>query len=335
MRGGLIGMHQQSDVISAQHTRRVGFSELAERDQPFGDPSVSPSVLGRGTRVLTDPHRRIATLISAHRAPQVRGSRDVRGQRVELVPQNRYRFERRQNIDMSGRDCGHTTCPIKGLGNISDRLFKRDFHVATNTPPKSELIAPWLPQQSWGPDAEVDIELLGGFHLDDPEGEVGIQVFIVKAADSLFQVPLTYRARPLDEADHALLGNMQHSTLGIRYVYDGLADERFVAVLAGVAASGYGQTLGFVHHDDRWHAWPEQVRLHGYGSMAGRVPVDRFAPVASEPDQVTMRNDALELTVFRCLAERPLPHIGLAATWPGQSSPVSLAEIEPVSQSNG
>ena len=100
------------------------------------------------------------------------------------------------------------------------------FHVATNTPPKSELIADWIHLQPWGPPVAGPVEMLGGFHLDDPDGEVGMQVFVVGVGGSCFQVPLTYRARPTPNGDGALIGEMEHSVLGPRFVYDGLADER-------------------------------------------------------------------------------------------------------------
>ncbi len=206
------------------------------------------------------------------------------------------------------------------------------FHVATNTPSKSDLIAPWLHEQPWGPNRAGPIELLGGFHLDDPDGEVGMQVFVVAAGGRRFQVPLTYRATPLPALGDAMLGEMQHSVLGARFVYDGLADERFVTVLAGVALHGYGQALGFAAHGGRWYSVPDEIILHGHDVVRRRVAVDRFA-ASAEPSQVSdtvtggeavMRNDEVELTVFRLVEERPAPAIGVSATWPGQATPVPL-----------
>lgn len=200
------------------------------------------------------------------------------------------------------------------------------FHVATNTPPKIELIAPWLARQPWG-EATTAIEKVDSFHLDDPDGEVGMQVLLVRAGDLLLQVPLTYRATPSPDADHAFIGEMEHSVLGTRYVYDGLGDDRFVTVLAGVASSGYGQSLGFAEQDQRWYAWPEGVRLQGFDALTGRLAVDRFELVSTDQAQAVFRNDNLELTVFRRLIDRPLPAIGVAATWSDQTTPITLATL--------
>lgn len=159
------------------------------------------------------------------------------------------------------------------------------FHVATNTPPKSELIAGWIHVQPWGPAAGGPVEMLGGFHLDDPAGEVGM--------------------------------------LGPRFVYDGLTDERFMTVLAGVAMHGYGQALGFAEHDGRWHSWPEKIIVQGHGTVTTRLAVDGFTAQVGQ-DATVLTNDQIELTVFRRLVDRPAPEIGLSASWQGQSSPQPL-----------
>lgn len=205
------------------------------------------------------------------------------------------------------------------------------FHVATNTPPKSELIADWIHDQPWGPAAAGPIEMLGGFHLDDPGGEVGMQVFVVGAGGSCFQVPLTYHANPMPDREDALIGEMRHSVLGPRFVYDGLADERFVTVLAGVALHGYGQALGFAEHDDRWYSVPDEIIVRGHGTVSRRVAVDRFDAEVGE-EATLLINDQLELTVFRRLLGRPMPAIGLSATWDGQTKPQPLVAARLLSE---
>ncbi|MFV2173508.1 hypothetical protein ACFHW2_25100 [Actinomadura sp. LOL_016] len=44
-------------------------------------------------------------------------------------------------------------------------------------------------------------------------------------------MPLTYRGAPLDGAEHALVGTMEHGVLGRRWVYDGCHDPMMVAQL--------------------------------------------------------------------------------------------------------
>lgn len=201
------------------------------------------------------------------------------------------------------------------------------FQVATNDPPKSEIISDWIGSQPWAAAAGDSIEVVGSFHLEDPEGQVGMQVHIVASAGLLFQVPLTYRDQRLPRMEEAYICAMEHSVLGTRHVYDGLGDDRFLPTVAGVAACGYGQTLGFAEVEGRWNAWPESTRVHGFGAVSGRVLVDCLERVETESTDVVVRNEQLELTVFRTLTDRPFPELGMAATWPAQSDPVVLASV--------
>src|SRR3954469_20903663 len=105
------------------------------------------------------------------------------------------------------------------------------FHRATITPTKAEVIAAWAPTRSWGPLATDPIDIIGSYRFDDPDGRVGMETHLITAGGCLFQVPLTYRDEPLDNAEDALIGEMQHSVLGTRWVYDGLGDPKFIVML--------------------------------------------------------------------------------------------------------
>lgn len=111
------------------------------------------------------------------------------------------------------------------------------IHRTTLAPTKLELLASWLPAQSWyaGGGDSPELTKAGGFRLDDPEGEVGIE-FMVATVESgegpvSYQVPLTYRGAPLAGADHALIGTTEHGVLGQRWVYDGAHDPVLVSQL--------------------------------------------------------------------------------------------------------
>lgn len=113
------------------------------------------------------------------------------------------------------------------------------IHHTTMSPTKMELLTEWLPTQPWyqgGPEAELT--KAGGFRLDDPYGEVGIEFMIVTdaSADSpgTYLVPLTYRGAPLDGVDDALIGTSEHGVLGTRWIYDGVHDPVLVACLTGL-----------------------------------------------------------------------------------------------------
>ena len=201
------------------------------------------------------------------------------------------------------------------------------FHRATIVPTKAELIAEWAPSQSWGPPADVPIEVIGSYRFDDPDARVGMETHLVMAGDTLLQIPLTYRDEPFDGADEALIVEMQHSVLGTRWVYDGLRDPLLAVMLAAVAMTGQGEALGMAVYEDRWHIAPSNVRIQGGGWTQERVPVDGFVVEHDDATSVVLRNDRFELTVFRRPVPGPRPAIGLTATWDGHPSPVVLAEV--------
>ncbi|MEU3600674.1 1,4-alpha-glucan branching protein [Streptomyces sp. NPDC006798] len=132
-------------------------------------------------------------------------------------------------------------------------------HHTTLKPTKPELLAGWLPTRPWyrgGPAPEP--VTVGGFRLDDPAGEVGIE-FIVLTEDSgpepaLHLVPLTYRGAPLDgAAGDALVGTLEHGVLGKRWVYDGCHDpvlvSRLLALVEGRAEAQDQNTTGTPDRD--------------------------------------------------------------------------------------
>lgn len=201
------------------------------------------------------------------------------------------------------------------------------FHRATISPTKEALIAEWTPTQPWGPPADVPTDVIGSYRFDDPDGRVGMEVHLVDAAGMLLQVPLTYRDQPLQGAEPALIGEMEHSVLGTRWVYDGLRDPRLVVMLAAVAMTGQGEALGMAVYDGRWYIAPAAVRIQGGGWTLERVPVDGFELVSDDATASVLRNDRFDLTVFRRPVAGPRPPLGLTATWDGRTEPVVLATV--------
>jgi hypothetical protein len=119
------------------------------------------------------------------------------------------------------------------------------IHRTTLVPTKLELLTSWLPGRPWylGEAAVPELAKAGGFRLDDPDGEVGLE-FMAATDDSgdvpvTYHVPLSYRAAPLPGGDSALIGTAEHGVLGKRWVYDGTRDPVFVtqmfALLLGEA----------------------------------------------------------------------------------------------------
>jgi hypothetical protein len=113
-------------------------------------------------------------------------------------------------------------------------------HDTTMSPGKLELLTSWLPDQPWylGAGRKPVLTKAGGFRLDDPRGEVGIE-FMVVADDSgeratFYLVPMTYRGHALASADGALIGTSDHGVLGPRWIYDGVHDPVLVAELVAL-----------------------------------------------------------------------------------------------------
>jgi len=142
------------------------------------------------------------------------------------------------------------TCSLQALYGQAPMAL---FHRATLSPTKHDLIAEWAPTRSWGPAADVPMDVIGSYRFDDPDGRVGMEVHLVDAGGMLLHVPLTYRDEPLADGHDALITEMEHSVLGTRWVYDGLRDPLLVVMLAAVAMTGQGEALGMAVYDGRWY----------------------------------------------------------------------------------
>jgi trehalose synthase-fused probable maltokinase len=131
---------------------------------------------------------------------------------------------------------------------------------ATSHPPSpiAQLLQGWLPGQRWfagkGGGGSVTMRRVGGVRLQDPAGEVGIEIHLVGVVedvgaddgsdagsdvdDVVYQVPLTYRGAPEPALEHALVGTFSHAELGPRWVYDGPHDPVFVTAWLQLIADG-------------------------------------------------------------------------------------------------
>jgi hypothetical protein len=182
------------------------------------------------------------------------------------------------------------------------------IHRAELKPTKRELLAAWLPEQPWG--AELDA-LVGAYRLDDPAGEVGIEVHRVRGADGVVrQVPATYRAGPLPGA--ALIGTTTHSVLGQRWVHCGCTDPVAVAALTAAVRSGAAGAEEWVGNESG-----PPVRREPTVQVRGVPPTDRG-----------------DLGSAALVVRRVLDGPGdtdasgvLLGTWAGQEQPVVLAQL--------
>jgi len=110
-----------------------------------------------------------------------------------------------------------------------------EIHRTTMVPGKLELLSRWMAEQPWylGKNGPPALTKAGGFRLDDPMGEVGIEfMFVTDASEKetdIYHVPLSYRGAPLKGAGVGLLGTAEHGVLGRRWIYDGAHEPVVVA----------------------------------------------------------------------------------------------------------
>ncbi|MFF3084471.1 1,4-alpha-glucan branching protein [Streptomyces nojiriensis] len=173
------------------------------------------------------------------------------------------------------------------------------IHRTTMSPGKLELLAGWLPQRPWyrGGAGTPQLAKAGGFRLDDPEGEVGIEFMVVTDAAGdgpvTYLVPLTYRGAPLEGAGDGLIGTSEHGVLGRRWIYDGTHDvvlvEQLLALLAGRTSAQDQNESGITDAT-------VEVRTEGAGVPRG----------LTGPGGVTDTADASLVTVGPAGRERPV-----------------------------
>lgn len=155
-------------------------------------------------------------------------------------------------------------------------------HRAEITPGKLDLLAAWLPGQEWFSD-DGPLERVATFRFDDPAGQVGLETFLVRSGMFTFHVPLTYRDAPLDGG--TLIGELEHSALGHRWVYDGPSDPVYVAATTDAIASG-------AHDVEMFYADGEHVPrppwiAHAVGSgRPDRAAGDRLVVARALPADV-------------------------------------------------
>jgi hypothetical protein len=206
------------------------------------------------------------------------------------------------------------------------------LHKATISPSKLDLLASWLPTRSWyaGPEAAAPVRVAAG-RFDDPAGEVGIEIFLVRGGEGgpVLHVPLTYRGAPLEGAEAFLVGTTDHSVLGKRWVYDAVGDPVYATVVAAaIREGGHGAVEEFEVDGERVAREPD-LKLAGSGAQTPEPgPVTEI--VDGEP--AVLRAGAVTLSVNRVptVAVDPADAGVLTACWEGQENAVVLASLRSV-----
>ena len=158
------------------------------------------------------------------------------------------------------------------------------IHNTTMKPTKLELLAEWLPRQPWFTGSADDLEKAGGFRLDDPAGEVGIEFMIVTAGGGdAYLVPMTYRSGPIDGPDDALIGTSEHGVLGTRWIYDGARDSLRLDRLAALLR---GETVAQAQSES--NTADPSVRVDPSPTVTSAAIRRRMDDATPEPDRATV-----------------------------------------------
>lgn len=197
-------------------------------------------------------------------------------------------------------------------------------------PTKQELIASWLPAQPWfdGGDPGT-LDILGAYRFDDPDDAVGLETHLVAVGGTVYQVPLAYRGSELAAASESLVGTMEHSVLGHRWVYDAFAEPTYADALLTALMAGPAQAEQFLDVDGSREPLPPTLNIARRGPAVDPVPhLGRLAPVTVDAT-TTLGSTDVTVSVSRVLDLGG--HVGgewaLTAQWDGSPGPVQLASL--------
>lgn len=204
------------------------------------------------------------------------------------------------------------------------------YRGATLTPNKLDVVKAWLPQQHWAQTLGDVAERLGAFRFDDPDGEVGIETTLIRTGSGdVVQLPMTYRGAPLAGADDALMGTVEHSALGRRWVYDACADPVYASALVhAIVTGGHEAAQEYEDENGTRHALESPMTVSGSG-VAGADYEPISAVDARTEGTVTVIDSALATIAVRRVLDTTAPAqpSTLRGTWPGSDEPTVLAYL--------
>jgi hypothetical protein len=202
------------------------------------------------------------------------------------------------------------------------------YPQATLTPSKRELMEGWLPTRPWY-DGRAGRKPVGSFRFDDPDGQVGLEGFLLggEGLSTLF-LPLTYRGAELEGAEDHLIGTTEHSELGPRWVYDGCGDPVLVRSLAHAILTG---AAGVDHEYDIGNgreSRPTNAQARGSGSADTDIPEIDAVGSHDEGPLTIVNAGPLELVVARVVGTDIEAAQTLSVTWKGGTD-VVVAGVRP------
>ena len=190
-----------------------------------------------------------------------------------------------------------------------------DIYDAELKPSKNQVLATVL-----GTD-EADIEKLASYRFDDPAGQIGMEVHIVRTPDgSVLQVPLVYRPEPLEDAEEdELITTMEHSVLGTRYVYLGMSDPVFAEALDVTISEERSGAEQFLVDGDT-----QTPITEGLATVTGTGEIE-LEEEEDDENLIGVLELFAELDLGGLSQEEAAQPGQLIGTWEGQDTPVLLA----------
>ena len=200
------------------------------------------------------------------------------------------------------------------------------LHDATITPGKRDLMKSWLPSRSWF-DGDLDRKPVASFRFDDPAGEVGVECFLLGPVEgssaSTLLIPMSYRGAPLEGSEEHLIGVTDHSVLGKRWVYDGLADPVAVSTILTAILTGGHEAELTMEQDGEMVTFDPTCRVSGSGTATDGVRADAVS-VVDPGDPTVTRAGEHELVLARVVGTVVDGEQTLTAQW-GDHGPVVVA----------
>jgi hypothetical protein len=146
---------------------------------------------------------------------------------------------------------------------------------ATLVPHFRDFLPEWVARQEWYAGTGMpSLTPVGYFRFEDPTGEVGVETHLVTDGAVLYQVPMTYRDAPLEDmvsgVTESLITTAEHSVLGTRWIYDGLADPVWLSELLGLV-----RTNSVSEPSSKRGVGPAEAR--GHRLLPGDLDVDSVA----------------------------------------------------------
>jgi hypothetical protein len=205
------------------------------------------------------------------------------------------------------------------------------LHSATLIPSKLEMLSAYLPIQSWfNGSSGSALSVLGAYRFDDPEGEVGIETHILATSTgAVIQMPLTYRSGPVTGADPWLLGTMEHSVLGRRWIYNACTELVYARELARTMLEASPQARLMVETENGPVERPPSIELTSSADPDRGVPAMESVVVTLNGSETSIRSGELELVVRHVINDDgPVEAAAsLFGQWSGSEEPALLAYI--------